>query len=962
MVHRIFRKTLLALAVIAAPQVMATTLNLSGSPTVVAPIDFAAPLVLTGQASGSDYGVSIEATAGDILLALAGGVTNRATLSVEGTGADALRFENHALFFSILSGGLINEGSLSASGLQSSGIHLYPGTFLLNLFTGTGSFNSYLVNSGTITATGEESSGIYLDGSPSWVYSRTGIFGNLENSGQIRVTGKNAAAIRIKYASITGELNDSVFSGGLINSGLIEAHGENTAGVLLDSGASVSELLNSGSISTSGTNSNALRLDGATILGYLDNQGTLQSTGDGSAALRVSNGSSSHSLTNSSSGQILASGTASRGISIEQGSYLANSNPITVENMGLIQVEGTDSTGVFIDHPTNVQTLINQGDIQATGSNSRGIVVGSGYAADAAAPEALWIINAGTIKADDVAIDISASPGNYTSIYPWTQVDVWGSVTGGSAAIRGNGNVNVNLSGGNIHGDLLGIDQLNADGLIDSTHIEAQRFAIGHVELAQAHSQLTGNLELLGRSALDLNLSRQTDNQRAILAVSGTATFAFNDQIRLKATAQDFRLPGQRQYVLVSANQIIGQGAASEHGLSVSSLSDLLRVYNYQISDTQITAMVGGISTQEAVDYLRAEGASDHALPAYGMFYSAVVGQLDDSDPLFQTFTSSNNQQLLALASQLAPDASDALNQTQSSNLNLRNQTLQNRSSGQRQGLSAGDGLSDTGAWLEVLDSDAKQDSRNGIAGYDADSQGFLLGADGKLNDATTLGLAYSFLDSDIQGSSNKTTSASHALSLLGNWAQNAWFADSELTYGVADNDSTRYIGTTSAKANFDSQLFGASLLGGYSFNLQPQLQLEPRVAARYNRIDIDSYHEKGSSAALAVAAQRYEAGELGGGLRLASSMPLGDGQLKPELSLMAWHDLIADQVSSNSSFLVGGSTFVSNGSDPSRDSYEAHIGVDYARDAITVGLGYDYLGKADYSADTFKAKVRYDF
>ncbi|MFZ3184176.1 MAG: autotransporter outer membrane beta-barrel domain-containing protein, partial [Pseudomonas sp.] len=594
--------------------------------------------------------------------------------------------------------------------------------------------------------------------------------------------------------------------------------------------------------------------------------------------------------------------------------------------------------------------LINSGVIEARGANAAGVLLDAKAFVRA-------VLNSGTISADGVAIDARAND----ALENITQTS--GLIEGGTAAIRANGKTDVNLSGGEIHGDLLGLAQLNATGgLIDSAHLEAQRFAVGHVELTQAHSQLTGNLELLGNSALDLNLSRQTDNQRAMLAVSGTATFTADDQIRLKATAQDFRLAGPRQYVLVSANQVIDQGAASEHGLSVTSLSDLLRVYSYQVSDTQITAMVGGIPTQEAVDYLRGQGASNHVLPAYGMFYGNVVSQLDNSDPVFQAFTSSNDQQLLALANQLAPDVSGALNQNQSSNLNLLGSTFQQRGNAQRQGLSAGDGLSETGAWLQVLNSDANQGSRSGTPGYDADSQGVLVGADGKLNESTTLGLAYSFINSDVHSTGNKTESDAQALSLYGNWEQNAWFSDASLTYGQADNDSRRTISSTRAKANFDSQLLGAELLGGYSFMPQPGLQLEPRVGARYNRVDIDSYHEKGSSAALAVSAQRYEVGELGAGLRLASELSLGAGQLKPELTLMAWHDLIADQVNSNSAFLAGGSAFVTNGSAPTRDSYQANIGVDYELGAITLGLGYDYLGKADYSADTFNAKVRYDF
>lgn len=962
MAHRVFRKTLLTLAVIAAPQAMAASLNLSGSPMVVTPYDLDSPLVLTGQASGQDYGVSVHASSGFLFVREASGVINQATLTVEGTGADALRVPNRALLFSILSGNLSNEGSLSANGLRSSGIHLYPAAFLGGNSFFAGNANSSLINSGTISTTGEESSGIYLEGSSSWAFSMSGIFGNLDNTGKIQVSGKNTAGIRLKYASISGELNNSIYSGGLINSGLIDARGENAAGIFLDSGTDISELLNSGEISSSGNNSNALRLDGATIRGNIENHGSLQSTGDGSAALLISNGTTAFSLSNNTDGKILASGVASRGISIEQGSYLSANEPTLISNQGLIQAEGADSIGVFIDHPTNAKILINQGDIQATGSNSRGIVVGNGYVADAAASEGLWIVNDGTIKADYVAIDISASPDNYTSIYPWTQVDVWGSVTGGTAAIRGNGDLNVHLSGGQIHGDILGVDYLTADGLIDSAHIEAQRFAIGHAELTQVHSQLIGNLELPGTSVLDLYLSRETDNQRPILAVSGTATFAFNDQIRLKATAQDFRIPGQRQYVLVSANQIIDQAAIWEQGLSVISISDLLRVYSYQVSDTQVTAMVGGISTQEAINYLRAAGASSYVLPAYGMFHGNVVGQLDDNDPLLQTFTSSNNQQLLALANQLAPDVSGALNQNQNSNLNLLSSTFQQRGNAQRQGLSAGDGLSESGVWLQVLNSDANQSSRSGIPGYDADNQGIVIGADGRLNEATTVGMAYSFIDSNVHSANSKVETDAQALSLYGNWTQNAWFADTNLTYGQADNGSTRTINSSRAKANFDSQLLGAELLGGYRFVPQHGLQLEPHVGVRYNRVDINSYHEKGSSAALSVNAQRYEVGELGAGLRLASDLSLGTGQLKPEITMMAWHDLIADQVSSNSAFLVGGSAFVTNGSPTTRDSYQASVGVDYELGAITLGLGYDYIGKADFSSDTFNAKVRYDF
>ncbi len=76
----------------------------------------------------------------------------------------------------------------------------------------------------------------------------------------------------------------------------------------------------------------------------------------------------------------------------------------------------------------------------------------------------------------------------------------------------------------------------------------------------------------------------------------------------------------------------------------------------------------------------------------------------------------------------------------------------------------------------------------------------------------------------------------------------------------------------------------------------------------------LDAYREKGSSAALNVGSQRYEIGELGAGMRLASSFDLGQGSLEPEAKVMAWHDLIADKASTTSTFVLGGTPFTKIG------------------------------------------------
>ena len=464
-------------------------------------------------------------------------------------------------------------------------------------------------------------------------------------------------------------------------------------------------------------------------------------------------------------------------------------------------------------------------------------------------------------------------------------------------------------------------------------------------------------------SELTLNLHTHTDPHRAILEVSGIVRIGDNVQIRLKPASEDFRGLPLREYVLISAAQIDDQGATYNAGLQVTSLSDLLQIESYEITDTQVTAVVKSLPTAQVGDYLSEHGARPHLLPAFSAFYGTTLGSLNNEDPLFEATVGSNDEELVRLAEQLTPEVNGAVGQTAVSNHNLLGNVLQGRSASLRQGLSSGDGLSQTGAWVQLLDSDADQGERDGIPGYDADSQGIAVGADGKLNAQTTLGLAYSYLTSDVRSQSgNKTDIDGHALTLYGGFEQGAWFADAGLTYGRSDNESRRYIAGTRAEGDYDSELWGLSLLGGYGFDLSQGLLLEPRMAARYSNVQIDGFREQGSSAALTVGEQRYEVGEIGAGVRLAGNFAAGQGRLEPEARLMAYHDLIADQVSSTSAFLVGGTPFVTSGAKPARDSYEASLGLTYRLGAVSLGASYDYLSKADYSADTVQARVRYDF
>src|SRR5690606_36062577 len=263
----------------------------------------------------------------------------------------------------------------------------------------------------------------------------------------------------------------------------------------------------------------------------------------------------------------------------------------------------------------------------------------------------------------------------------------------------------------------------------------------------------------------------------------------------------------------------------------------------------------------------------------------------------------------------------------------------------------------------QALNSDATQDLRDGVAGFDASTTGIAVGLDGKLNEQLTLGVAYSFLDTDVDAEGgNKTEVQGHNFTLYSGFVQNGFFVDGSLTYGQNANEGKRLIATTLAKAEYDSSLLGLNLTAGYTYPLQGTVVVEPQVTARYSNVEIDKIEETGSSAALNTEKQRYEVGELGAGVHLVGRIDAGNGSISPRIKLMAYHDLIADQAQSTSSFVLGGTPFVTSGAKPERNSYEAGLGADYRLGALTLGVSYDYFGKSDYSSDTFSATVRYDF
>ncbi|NMZ51746.1 autotransporter domain-containing protein [Pseudomonas poae] len=716
----------------------------------------------------------------------------------------------------------------------------------------------------------------------------------------------------------------------------------------------------------SGTSQNAgVVLNNLTLAGNLVNQGKINLTAatptyfPSGIAMTLDSNVGGDVINN---GDITVSGNAVVGLDV----YLAKIAG-EVNNNGNITVTGEQAEGMLI---TSTQARVNNsGTITARGIDSIGIDVEKARFTGqmTGAPFQSDINNSGTISADGIGIRFRSldTSGGFDTL---SIRQTGGLIEGGTAAISADDNASPSYfywQGGQVKGDLLGLSGVlvQGDAMFDGSTIRAGFVDIdgGRLTLLRPQTTIVGDLDMDSDTArLRLLLDNNTLPNTPILKVTGNTFFSPGSQIELQARSDDFRTSTQgTRYTLINS------GTWEEpQNLSVVSSSALLEVRNFGIEGQDVKALVATRSDEVITQDLLGARGSRNAVNAIKPFKNTVLGLMDESDPVFQSFANATTREDLAkLTETLTPDVSRGVINAATNSQNLVAGAINRRASKTRNGLSSGDVLAEKGVWIQALSSDANQDSRHGIDGYDTNTHGIAVGADGKLNTDTTVGLAYSYLTSDVKSDLGKKTDVSgHALTLYGNWARDNFFVDTSLMYGWNDNESKRYIASTRAKADYDSEIFGVNALAGYTFQLDKQWLLEPQVGARYANVSIDSYREKGSSAALNVSSQRYEIGEMGLGARLAAAFDLGAGSLEPEAKLMAWHDFIGDKAGTTSTFVLGGTPFTTTGTTPARDSYELGLGANYRVGAWSVGGMYNYLTSSGFDADTFTANVRYDF
>ena len=168
---------------------------------------------------------------------------------------------------------------------------------------------------------------------------------------------------------------------------------------------------------------------------------------------------------------------------------------------------------------------------------------------------------------------------------------------------------------------------------------------------------------------------------------------------------------------------------------------------------------------------------------------------------------------------------------------------------------------------------------------------------------------------------------------------------------GFFDSLTANYNGRT-------GQIFGEA---GYGFAFG-NVAVEPFAGAALVSLTTDAANERGGPAALAIAANSFDAGYSTLGIRAASMIPLAyDMMLVPRASLAWQHAFNAVTPDARLAFIAAPAPFVIAGAPIARDSLLTEAGLDLAI-GRGMTLGISYVGQLARNVHDHAAKGKFSW
>lgn len=271
-------------------------------------------------------------------------------------------------------------------------------------------------------------------------------------------------------------------------------------------------------------------------------------------------------------------------------------------------------------------------------------------------------------------------------------------------------------------------------------------------------------------------------------------------------------------------------------------------------------------------------------------------------------------------------------------------------------GVAAGEGDSKYGAWVSPFYNTSIQKEQSSRAGYSSKAYGATVGFDLKANDDMTIGLAGSYVKTDVKHKNfkagDKTKLNTYMISLYGiQQLTDAWFLQGNASYASSRVKNTEkrvtLTGSQKATGSFDATSYSGELLAGYNHKFS-DVVVTPMIGARYVRVNDGGYKETGTTnqnlSVNSKASNRFEAIL---GLRAQSTMNTNGIDLTPEFHAFVNHDFIGKSAKVTVTHSGLATPLTTKAAKVNKTTFNVGLGMNAVSGMFEYGAGYDcYLAK----------------
>lgn len=281
-------------------------------------------------------------------------------------------------------------------------------------------------------------------------------------------------------------------------------------------------------------------------------------------------------------------------------------------------------------------------------------------------------------------------------------------------------------------------------------------------------------------------------------------------------------------------------------------------------------------------------------------------------------------------------------------------------------GVNAGDPNLNMGVWLKAFGSDSTMDTHDSIVGYEANVHGVLIGVDQTIDNSVMFGLAMSFADVDVNGSSNaksETNINQYQGTLYGALLLDSFFINGSVAYARSENHTERIGFGGKISGDYNTETTSASLGAGVPIDMG-SFAVTPQISTSYSRVVPDSYTENGIGS-LNVNTASVDLFGVKAGIVTNAKTQFEKSALVSKLRLFADWDIAKDQTEVSSSWVSTGTPLaVTVGPEPAALGGVFGAGIDYAtNDGVYIlSLDYDLGVKSDFVSHAASVKFRMNF